>query len=153
MGIDASRILANDDDPGNRLGADLPPREQQEQDAESPVREQMRLPSAEERIDAYREAKLAADNAYAESIADEISKGHAFDKHVVKLGEFPGVTAREQFARVIRDAVMSGESRALNAGRTAYWSDGTLVIRDPSSPDGGTTFHPKDGYDYFLGLH
>ena len=96
---------------------------------------------------------MAADNGYAESIGVEISNGHAFDKHVIKLGEFPGVTTREQFARVIADVVMNGESRALDAGRTAYWSDGTVVIRNPSSADGGTTLRPKNGYDYFLGLH
>jgi hypothetical protein len=149
MGIDVSRILA-DDNPDNRLQADLPRREQA---AESSVQTDMRLPSTAERSDAHRDARLAADNAYAESIGDEISKGHAFDKHVIKLGEFPGVATREQFARVIRDAVMNGESRALNAGRTAYWSDGTVVIRNPSSPDGGTTLRPKNGYDYFVGLH
>ena len=148
MGIDVSRILA--DEPDKPLQADLPPRQQA---AESSAQTQMRLPSAAERVDAHREARLAADNAYAESIGDEISKGHAFDKHVIELGEFPGVTTREQFARVITDVVMNGESRALNAGRTAYWSDGTAVIRDSSSPDGGTTFRPKSGYDYFLGLH
>jgi hypothetical protein len=149
MGIDVSRILA-DDEPDKPLQTDLPPRQQA---AESSAQTQMRLLSAAERVDAFREARLAADNAYAESIGDEISKGHAFDKHVIELGEFPGVTTREQFARVIRDAVMNGESRALKSGRSAYWSDGTAVIRDPSSADGGTAFRPTDGYDYFLGLH
>jgi hypothetical protein len=97
--------------------------------------------------------RLAADRANAESIGNEISQGHAFDKHVVERGEFPGVTTREQFAGVIGDTVTNGESRALSGGRTAYWSDGTVVIRDPGTADGGTAFRPTSGYDYFQGLH
>ena len=47
---------------------------------------------------------------------------------------------------------MKGESRVLSRGRTAYWSDGTVVIRDLGAPDGGTTFRPAKGYNYFLRL-
>jgi hypothetical protein len=43
--------------------------------------------------------------------------------------------------------------RGLSGGRTAYWRDGTVVIRNPKAADGGTAFQPTDGYDYFLGLH
>ena len=60
------------------------------------------------------------DKAYADHIGAEISAGHAFDKHVIEQGEFPGVTTREQFARVIKDALMSGEFRTLSRGRSAY---------------------------------
>lgn len=38
----------------------------------------------------------------------------------------------------------------LGGGRTAFWRDGTVVIRNPRAPDGGTAFQPTDGYDYFL---
>ncbi|HEY0937898.1 MAG TPA: hypothetical protein VGD91_29670, partial [Trebonia sp.] len=76
-----------------------------------------------------------------------------FDKHVVERGEFPGITTRGQFAQLLEGVVVNGESRTLNGGRTAHWSDGTLVIRNPSAPDGGTTFRPANGYDYFLGLN
>jgi hypothetical protein len=31
-------------------------------------------------------------------------------------------------------------------------SEGTVVIRDPGAPDGGTTFRPAKGYNYFLRL-
>ena len=149
MGVDASRVPV-DDDAIERPSADLP---SELQPAEPPARAEIRLPSAVERIEAHRQARVAADKAYAELIGDKISAGHAFDKHVIERGEFPGVTTREQFASVIKDAVISGESRTLSAGRTAYWSDGTLVIRDPGTADGGTTFRPTDGYDYFRGLH
>jgi hypothetical protein len=47
---------------------------------------------------------------------------------------------------------MNGEPRVLSRGRTAYWSEGTVVIRDPGAPDGGTTFRPAKGYNYFLRL-
>jgi hypothetical protein len=48
---------------------------------------------------------------------------------------------------------MNGEFRPLSGGRTAYWNDGTVVIRDPSTADGGSTYRPTKGYDYFMGLH
>ena len=149
MGIDASRVPV-DDDAGRPPHTDLP---SERQSVEPSARAQLRPPSAAERIEAHRQARVAADKAYAEEIGDEISAGHAFDKHVIERGEFPGVTTRDQFASVIKDAVIKGESRTLSAGRTAYWSDGVVVIRDPSTADGGTTFRPTDGYDYFRGLH
>ncbi|MGD0706199.1 MAG: hypothetical protein ABSA02_40755 [Trebonia sp.] len=138
------------DDSARRPSADQPAERQTPAPED---RTEMRLPSAAERVEAHQHARLAADKAYAKRIGDEISSGHAFDKHVVERGEFPGVTTRKQFANLIEDAVMNGESRVLSRGRTAYWTDGTVVIRNPSAPDGGTTFRPPDGYDYFLGLN
>jgi hypothetical protein len=149
MGIDAS-LVPVDDDAGRQPHIDMP---SEQQSVEPTALAQVRLPSAAERIEARRQARVAADKAYAELIGDEISAGHAYDKHVIERGEFPGVTTREQFAGVIKDAVINGESRTLSAGRTAFWSDGTVVIRDPGTADGGTTFRPANGYDYFLGLH
>jgi hypothetical protein len=150
MGIDASRVSVDNDDAARQSPADLPAAQQPEV---PPVRAETRLPSAAERVEAHWHARLAADRAYAKLIADEISRGHAFDKHVIERGEFPGVITRKQFAGIIEDVVMNGEARVLSAGRTAFWSDGTLVIRNPSAADGGTTFRPADGYDYFLGLY
>lgn len=133
-----------------QAATDLPAEEQR---VEPPEREQMQPPSTVERIEAHLQARQVTDKAYAERIGAEISGGHAFDKHVVGQAEFPGVTTREQFASVIEDAVMNGESRALSGDRTAYWSDGTVVIRHPGTEDGGTAFRPANGHDYFLGLH
>jgi hypothetical protein len=138
------------DDSARRSAADLPSEQHPEV---PPVRAEMRLPSAAERIEAHGHARVAADKAYADRIADQISAGHAFDKHVVERSEFPGVTTREQFANLIEDAVINGESRVLSRGRTAYWSEGTVVIRNPRAADGGTSFRPPEGYDYFLGLN
>jgi hypothetical protein len=147
MGIDAFRRPVDDD--ALPPMADLPA----EQQLAAPVRTEVRLPSAAERVEAHRHARLAADRAYAKLIGDEISSGHAFDKHVIERGEFPGVTTRIQFSSIIESVVKSGEGRVLGGGRTAFWSDGTVVIRNPGTPDGGTAFRPTNGYDYFLGLH
>lgn len=149
MGIDAS-CISTGDDAVRRPAADLPPPQRPEA---PPVRVEMRLPSAAERIEAHRDARLTVDKAYAKLIGDEISGGHAFDKRVIEQGEFPGVSTRGQFASMIEDAVMNGESRILSGGRTAYWNDGTVVIRNPGAADGGTAFRPANGHDYFLGLH
>jgi hypothetical protein len=53
---------------------------------------------------------------------------------------------------MIEGVVTTGEMRPLFRGRSAYWNGGVVVIRDPSAPDGGTAFVPKDGYAYFKGL-
>jgi hypothetical protein len=89
----------------------------------------------------------------AELTGKEISGGHAFEKHVIEQGEFPGITTREQFASTIEEVVRNGEMRPLSNGRSAYWQDGTIVIRNPNAVDGGTAFRPTNGYDYFMNLH
>lgn len=42
--------------------------------------------------------------------------------------------------------------RLLDRGRVAYWDQSTrsIVIRSPKAIDGGTTFVPKNGTQYFL---
>jgi len=89
----------------------------------------------------------------AQLTGEEISGGHAFQKHVLDQAEFPGITTRQQFAGHIEDVVLNGEMRTLSGGRTSYWQDGTVVIRNPGHVDGGTAFRPTSGYDYFLNLH
>jgi Pretoxin HINT domain len=86
--------------------------------------------------------------------ADEISSGHAFDKHVLVQGEFPGITTRSQFAQRIESAIRNGEAKSLTGGRTAWWDpgSGTVVIRNPGAVDGGTAFVPTNGRAYFDGL-
>jgi filamentous hemagglutinin len=87
--------------------------------------------------------------------AEEISGGHAFDKHVVQQGEFPGTTTRQQFAGQIEDVIRNHTHyRELSNGRVAYWDDatGTVVIRNPKAVDGGTAFKPRNGKAYFDGL-
>jgi RHS repeat-associated protein len=85
-------------------------------------------------------------------IAEEISGGHAFAKHVIKQAEFPGFS-QYQFQRHIQSILNNPtEMKLLTRGRTAYWDQktGTVVIRNPVQGDGGTAFRPTAGYDYFL---
>lgn len=42
--------------------------------------------------------------------------------------------------------------RYLNGGRTAYWQNGVVVIRNPIANDGGTAFVPERGLQYFKEL-
>jgi hypothetical protein len=46
------------------------------------------------------------------------------------------------------------EVKELAGGRTAYYDEdtNTLVIEDPSNPDGGTAFKPTPGKSYFEDL-
>jgi RHS repeat-associated protein len=104
-------------------------------------------------------AKAAAKEAGAAArpgLGKVISEGHAFEKHVIKAGEFKdlGVKTRADFATHIDDVVARAKGtnvRELTGGRTAYWNDatGTVVIRNPSAPDTGTAFRPTLGKKYF----
>jgi RHS repeat-associated protein len=83
--------------------------------------------------------------------ANQIANGHAFEKHA---GEF-GAETPEEFEQAIKDALENAtKSRELSNGRTAYYDEetNTVVITDPSSPDGGTIFKPSGGEEYFNGL-
>ena len=83
--------------------------------------------------------------------ANRIANGHAFEKHA---GEF-GAETPEELEQTIRDALENAtKSRELSNGRTAYYDEenNTVVIVDPSSPDGGTIFKPSGGEGYFNGL-
>ncbi|AWW42162.1 hypothetical protein DN051_40150 [Streptomyces cadmiisoli] len=75
--------------------------------------------------------------------------GHAFQKHVVEQGEFPGIRTRAQFADMIEGVILNGERRVRSDGASAYWRNGVIVIRNPRSRDGGTVFAPQEGYRYF----
>jgi hypothetical protein len=85
--------------------------------------------------------------------AEEIAGGHAFAKHVVQGGQFPGVRTPGQFAEVIEGVIGNASHvRSLSGGRTAFWREGVVVIRNPTAVDGGTAFVPSTGFQYFQGL-
>lgn len=87
-------------------------------------------------------------------LAKGIADGHAFEKHVDEFAVIQ-VETREQFARHIENVVNKPTAtRDLRRGRSAYWDEGTgtVVIKDPSSADGGTAFRPRTGRSYFEGL-
>ena len=80
-----------------------------------------------------------------------IAAGHAFAKH----GREFGFSRRSELAAHIDRVIASpSASRQLSHGRQAYWDDGTgtVVICDPSTPDGGTAFKPDRGRRYYEGL-
>jgi len=87
------------------------------------------------------------------SAGERIANGHAFGKHA---GEF-GFSEKAQMAGHINQVIgRAGGSnvRHLARGRTAYWDQGsgTVVIVDPNTADGGTSFKPGRGRKYFEGL-
>jgi RHS repeat-associated protein len=77
-------------------------------------------------------------------ISQEIAGGHAFEKHIISQGEFPGwIRTRGQFQKHI-ESVLSETSdfKTLSGGKQAWWHEqsGTVVIRNPNATDGGTAF-------------
>lgn len=89
------------------------------------------------------------------SVTDSIAGGHAFDKHVLKKQEFPGLTSKKQFSDHLRNVVENADDvRVLQNDRKAFWhsDSGTVVIHDPSNPDMGTAFVPDNGKGYFDNL-
>jgi hypothetical protein len=85
-------------------------------------------------------------------IAEQIAAGHAYDKHVVEQNEFPWLKSRQDFRELITRILRNPtERRRLEGGRSAYWDEGTgtVVVRDPRHPDGGTAFRPQRGKWYY----
>lgn len=83
----------------------------------------------------------------AQLAGQEIASGHLFDKQVVEKGEYPHVRTRGQFADLIEEVILKGESKSLGGRRTGYWYDGTFVVRNPKDPDGGKAY--RETLDYF----
>ncbi|GHE27425.1 hypothetical protein GCM10017673_31990 [Streptosporangium violaceochromogenes] len=92
---------------------------------------------------------IAAVRRSGNAIASRIANGHAYGKHVVRQGEFPAISSRGEFARLIAQVIAHGESKILARGRVAFWLNGTVVIRDPNSRDLGTAFKPRRGKAFF----
>ena len=90
-----------------------------------------------------------AENSF---IAEQIANGHAFEKHILTQGEFPGwIRTRNQFAARIEEALTNfTEIKNLKNGRVGYWhgDTGTVVLYDPKRWDKGTCFQPVKGYQY-----
>jgi len=90
-------------------------------------------------------------------LADQIGNAHAFEKHILQQGEFGGlgIRTKEQFAAHIDMVLQSPTNKPLSSGRHAYWdgNTSTVVIVNPSHPDGGTCFQPNvtqwPGSSYF----
>jgi filamentous hemagglutinin len=91
----------------------------------------------------------------SEDLARSIAHGHAYPKHVVQGGEYPGVASITQFAQIIQETIENASAeKPLSKGRYAWWDDSlrTVVIFDPHSGDLGTAFRPIGGKSYFDNL-
>ena len=90
--------------------------------------------------------------AKAAQIAQQIAAGHAYKKHVLERDEFPWIESREEFRDFIAGIIRKPtERKPLKDGRTGFWDakTGTIVIRDPNHPDGGTAFRLPDAKRYY----
>ncbi|MBF4636290.1 hypothetical protein ITJ38_17905 [Agreia pratensis] len=85
-----------------------------------------------------------------EDPAEKIANGHAFDDHA---HEFSGENDPADLQVIVEDVMENGLKRSLPRGRTAYFKDGTLVIKDVTTTDGGTVYRPTGGIDTFFGLN
>ena len=89
------------------------------------------------------------------TLAARIASGHAFEKHVLDHGQFPGILTPAQFATEIQRIMDNpSASKRLARGRQAYWDEasGTVVIVDPHARDGGAAFKPVSGHTYYAHL-
>lgn len=82
--------------------------------------------------------------------AEQIAKGHAFEKHVLQQGQFPFIKTKKQFADHL-ESVMANPThhKKLGAGREAFYDSktSTFIVRNPRDPDGGSAF--QESLDYF----
>ena len=78
------------------------------------------------------------------SIAEQIAKGHAWTKHVIKGGEFPTVRNQNQFQNLIQDT-MDNFTNGKSIDDVNYYGstkNNMVVVENPSHPDGGTAYKP-----------
>lgn len=90
-----------------------------------------------------------------DDVAESIGSGHAFSKHVVEKGEFPGVESQGEFVGLVKGVLKNpSETKELARGRVAAWNESsdTVVIYDLNNPDKGTAFRPDNGKEYFDNL-
>ena len=91
----------------------------------------------------------------SKAIADSISQGHAFEKHVLQEGQYGGIT-QDEFATHIQEVMDNPTmSKSLSNGRSAYYDEasGTVVITNPNAADWGTAFVPRNPLKYYNDLH
>lgn len=81
--------------------------------------------------------------------ANAIANGHAFEKHVLGVGnpsgapEFDGISTVGQFANHIKGIMTSKTAgRAIQGDTQVYFDGKTIVFRNPSHSDSGTAFVP-----------
>jgi hypothetical protein len=88
-------------------------------------------------------------------IARAMSRGHAYEKHVVDEKLFLEVKSRDDFMDLIARVLANPtHHRELENDREAYFDNksNTIVIYNPHARDKGTCFRPRAGLKYFEGL-
>ena len=95
-------------------------------------------------------------------LALAIAGGHAFEKHVLGVGnpqgsEFAGlgIRTRAQFANHVENVINSpSRTNPLDSDREHFYDSttNTIVIRNQKDPDGGTSFRPEDKENYAIAL-
>jgi hypothetical protein len=88
-------------------------------------------------------------------IAEAISKGHAYQKHVVDEELFPEVKSRADFAKLIAGVLANPtHTRKLSNDREAFYDQArnTLVLVNPRAKDRGTCFRPSAKKRYYDNL-
>jgi len=105
--------------------------------------------------DSKKDGKLKPATAAQLKIAQAISTGHAYEKHVVDEKLFPEVKSEKDFKELIAQVIANPtHHRKLESEREAYYDkpSNTIVIYNPRARDKGTCFRPKAGLKYFEGL-
>lgn len=132
-----------------REGAPSPPKEPE---VPAPPKEAETAPKSGEETSGGRPEVIdphTGEKVDVDAISTDIAAGHAYEKHVVTRGEFPGVRTRGELADVVRDVISTGAQKQLPNDRVAYWRGDVIVVTNPRDPDAGTVFAPKDGKAYF----
>jgi hypothetical protein len=88
-------------------------------------------------------------------IAEAISKGHSYQKHVIDEELFPEVKSQAEFAKLIAGVLANPtHARELSNDREAFYDQATntLVLVNPHAKDRGTCFRPSAKKRYYDNL-
>ena len=98
---------------------------------------------------------VAAERITLRALSRQIAE-HAFEKHVLIRGEYPGIRTTSQFREFVERVLTNPtEVRSLSGGRVAIWDDssGSVLIYNSRNVPQSTVFQPTNGYQYFRNLH
>jgi hypothetical protein len=100
----------------------------------------------------WRDEADEAERREIRKFAESIGSGHAYDKHVVKEGQYPNIGSKEDFIDFLEGVMLKpSDLKVRKKGRKVYWDEmtETIIIRSPEVKDGGTAFKPKRRRAYF----
>ena len=92
--------------------------------------------------------------------AEQIVKGHAFDKHLLSQGEFGGISIRTlaQLQSHVEMVLTNPATETYVLGitekgpriRYVHRESHTVIVHNPAAPDRGTVFQPSMDMDSYL---